>query len=116
LLDNYTINKIILSREVTLKEIEQILTEFPNVTFEVFGEGDFCRYNNGLCFAEHKYTTRDICTVVVNDLIIKKRYHPDFKKIILDETLLNIEKIDKLSTTYQDIFEEIEDILEKITL
>ena len=116
LLDNYTINKIILSREITLKEIEQILTEFTNVTFEVFGEGDFCRYNNGLCFAEHKYTTRDICTVVVNDLIIKKRYHPDFKKIILDETLSNIEKIEKLSTTYQDIFEKIEDILEKITL
>lgn len=116
LLDNYKINKIILSREVTLKEIEQILTEFPDVTFEVFGEGDFCRYNNGLCFAEHKYTTRDICTVVVNDLIIKKRYHPDFKKIILDETLSNIEKIEKLSTAYEDIFEEIESILEKIMI
>jgi collagenase-like PrtC family protease len=116
LLDNYKVNKIILSREVTLKEIEQILTEFPDVTFEVFGEGDFCRYNNGLCFAEHKYTTRDICTVVVNDLIIKKRYHPDFKKIILDETLSNIEKIEKLSTSYQNVFEEIDDILERITI
>lgn len=116
LLENYKINKIILSREITLKEIESILKEFPDVTFEVFWEGDFCRYNNGLCFAEHKYTTRDICTVVVNDLIIKKRYHPDFKRIILDETLSNIEKIEQLSTSYQDIFEEIEDILEKIQL
>ena len=54
-LENYTINKIILSREVTLKEIEKLVTNFPETRFEVFGEGDFCRYNNGLCYAEHKY-------------------------------------------------------------
>lgn len=116
LLENYTINKIILSREITLKEIEEILTEFPEVTFEVFGEGDFCRYNNGLCYAEHKYTTRDICTVVVNDLIIKKRYRPDFKKIVLDPSLSNIQKVELLKDDYEDIFEQIEGILEKVTI
>jgi collagenase-like PrtC family protease len=36
MLDNYKINKVILSREVTLKEIESIVLEFPNVLFEVF--------------------------------------------------------------------------------
>jgi len=36
LLENYKINKVILSREVTLKEIESIVTEFINVKFEVF--------------------------------------------------------------------------------
>jgi collagenase-like PrtC family protease len=46
MLDNYNVNKVILSREVTLKEIESIVTEFPETRFEVFGEGDFCRYNN----------------------------------------------------------------------
>jgi collagenase-like PrtC family protease len=35
-LDNYKINKIILSREITLKEIENIVTHFPNMQFEVF--------------------------------------------------------------------------------
>jgi len=54
-LENYTINKVILSREITLREIENIVTTFPETKFEVFGEGDFCRYNNGLCYAEHKY-------------------------------------------------------------
>jgi collagenase-like PrtC family protease len=54
-IENYKINKFILSREVTLKEIEELAKEFPKMKFEVFGEGDFCRYNNGLCFAEHKY-------------------------------------------------------------
>jgi collagenase-like PrtC family protease len=36
MLDNYDVNKVILSREVTLKEIESIVTEFPNTRFEVF--------------------------------------------------------------------------------
>jgi collagenase-like PrtC family protease len=45
-LENYKINKIILSRELTLKEIEELVNEFRDTKFEVFGEGDFCRYNN----------------------------------------------------------------------
>ncbi|MDP3380871.1 MAG: U32 family peptidase [bacterium] len=35
-LENYKINKIILSREITLKEIESLVIEFPNTQFEVF--------------------------------------------------------------------------------
>ncbi len=115
-LENYTINKIILSREVTLKEIESIVTEFPETKFEVFWEWDFCRYNNGLCFAEHKYGAKDICTIVVNDLVIKKRFHPDFKKIILDESLNNFEKLAKLDEKYMSCFEEIESILSELDL
>jgi collagenase-like PrtC family protease len=36
LLENYKVNKIILSREITLKEIEILVTEFNNTKFEVF--------------------------------------------------------------------------------
>ena len=115
-LENYKINKIILSRELTLKEIEEIVLEFPQVNFEVFWEWDFCRYNNWLCFAEHKYWSKDICTIVVNDLIIKKRFKPDFKKIILDDSLDNIWKVDLLNNDYSGIFEEISNILEKISI
>ena len=35
-LENYKINKIILSREITLKEIEKLVSIFPEVKFEVF--------------------------------------------------------------------------------
>ncbi|MDR2640544.1 MAG: U32 family peptidase [Candidatus Peribacteria bacterium] len=35
-LENYKINKIILSREITLKEIESIVNEFKDTKFEVF--------------------------------------------------------------------------------
>lgn len=115
-LENYKINKIILSREITLKEIESLVTSFPNTQFEVFWEGDFCRYNNGLCFAEHKYSSRDICTVVVNDLIIKKRFHPNFKKVILDQDITEMQKLELLSDEYQNIFTEIEIILDALMI
>ncbi len=115
-LENYKVNKIILSREITLKEIENITLEFSDVDFEVFGEWDFCRYNNWLCFAEHKYWSKDICTVVVNDLIIKNRFKPDYKKIILDKTLTNSEKWELLNNTYKEPFSLINEIIENIEI
>lgn len=115
-LENYKINKIILSREITLKEIEKLVSSFPEVKFEVFWEWDFCRYNNGLCFAEHKYWERDICTVVVNDLVVKKKFKPNFKKIILDKNISNEEKVDLLGDSYENIFQKIENILTKIEI
>lgn len=114
--ENYNINKVILSREVTLEEIANIVSEFPHLKFEVFGEGDFCRYNNGLCFAEHKYWTRDICTVVMNDLIIKNRFEPNFKKLILDESLTEREKVEKMYSDYADIFEIINQTFDSLEL
>ncbi|MDD5213711.1 MAG: U32 family peptidase [Candidatus Gracilibacteria bacterium] len=116
LLENYKINKVILSREVTLKEIEEIVTSFPKTKFEVFGEGDFCRYNNGLCFAEHKYETRDICTVVLDNMEIKHRFRPDFKKLVLDETISNEEKANLLNMEYKSDTQILEEIFEKLDL
>ncbi len=115
-IENYNPNKFILSREVTLKEIEELTKAFSNMKFEVFGEGDFCRYNNWLCFAEHKYWVKDICTVVVNDLIIKKRFRPDFKEFILDENLSNKQKLDLMDDSYKDDFEKIEELVWEIEL
>ncbi len=115
-LENYKINKIILSREITLKEIESLVTEFRDTQFEVFWEGDFCRYNNWLCFAEHKYGAKDICTIVVNDLIFKKKFKADFKEFILDENLSNLDKTEIMNDEYIDIYSQISTILWKIDL
>ncbi len=114
--ENYPIYKVILSREVTIPEIEKIITKFPELIFEVFGEGDFCRYNNWLCFAEHKYTDRDICTVVVNDLITKKAINYDFRKIIQDKELSNNEKVEKFDNTYENEYKQLENAFEKYEL
>ncbi len=111
--ENYPIHKVILSRELTLKEIKLILDNFDDILFEVFWEWDFCRYNNGLCFAEHKYTDRDICTIVVNDWIKKKAIKYDFRKIIWNDELENNEKVKLFDNEYLDEFQQLEKILEE---
>lgn len=115
-LENYDINKIILSREVTLKEIEKLVTNFPETTFEVFWEWDFCRYNNWLCFAEHKYSSKDICTVVVNDLIFKKKFRTNFKKFLLDWDLSTLEKVSLINDDYENSFDRIEELFKELDL
>ncbi len=116
ILENYDINKIILSREITIKEIEELVLEFPETKFEVFGEWDFCRYNNGLCFAEHKYWDKDICTVVVNDLVIKKKFNANFKEILLDKQKNNFEKMKIFDDIYENEFKKIDKLIEWIEL
>lgn len=115
MIDNYKINKIILSREVTVKEIEEIVKEFPEMQFEVFGEWDFCRYNNGLCFAEHKYGARDICTEILDDFEIKKTIVPEYKKLILDQELSQEDKLSAMNNHYSDPFDEISHIVDNIS-
>jgi len=108
--ENYPIHKVILSREFALPEIEKLLNHFPDLLFEVFWEWDFCRYNNWLCFAEHKYTDRDICTVVVNDLIVKKAIRYDYRKIILSDEDNN-EKVKKFDNEYVGDFGRLEQMI-----
>jgi len=49
--------------------------------------------------------------VVVNDLVIKKKYRPDFKELILDENKSNLEKVKELNDEYIDDFSKISSIL-----
>jgi hypothetical protein len=49
----------------------------------------------------------------VNDLIIKKRYRPDFKKLVMDDEKSTIEKLELLNDEYRDEFEVISDLLEE---
>jgi signal recognition particle GTPase len=46
----------------------------------------------------------------VNDLVNKKRYRPDFKKILQNPELSNEQKLAELSDDFKSIFEEIEQI------
>jgi len=51
--ENYKISRFILPRELTIKEIQEITSEFPDLKFEAFLSGDKCVWNNGFCFTEH---------------------------------------------------------------
>ncbi|MDP2396246.1 MAG: hypothetical protein Q8S84_05105 [bacterium] len=48
---------------------------------------------------------------MVNDLVIKKKFRADFKEFILDESLSNQEKVEKMDDEYADIFSQISSIL-----
>ncbi|MDR3151027.1 MAG: hypothetical protein LBU14_05645 [Candidatus Peribacteria bacterium] len=49
-------------------------------------------------------------------MIVKKKFRPDFKKIVLDEKLNNEEKIALMNDEYRNIFEQIEDIFNLIPI
>ena len=103
---NLKLNRVILPREVTISEIEHLTKLYPTIPFEVFGEGDYCRYANWNCLAEHKYFSRDICTFALNQgLDVKRRVRSDFREKILDKTLSIEEKHDFLDNNLRDINE-----------
>lgn len=98
------LNRIILPREVTLKEINDICSTFPEIQFEVFWHWDYCRYANWLCLAEHKYFSRDLCGFVLKHwLEAKKTVRYDFKEIILSETYSNEDKQKLISNELDEI-------------
>lgn len=98
--NNLQLGRIILSRELTLKEIHHLTSCFPDIDFEVFWQGDYCRYANGNCLAEHKYwNNRDLCEVVLKQgMEICKAPRYDFKEIITDTERTDQEKQNLLNT------------------
>ncbi len=102
----FKLNRVILPRELTPAEIKNLAEQFPKVDFEIFGHWDYCRYANGLCLAEHKYFSRDICWFVIKHwLEVKKTIRPDFKKIVLNPELDDATKQEMLDNQIKDIKE-----------
>lgn len=103
--NNLYLNRIVLPREVTIKEIENLVQKFPNMNFEVFWQWDYCRYSNWNCFAEHKYFSRDLCTFVLKHwLETKKRVNYWFKDLILNKDLTDEEKQDILNPNLDNLW------------
>lgn len=84
------INRLVLPRELTVKEIEDLAREFPQVKFEVFISGDKCWYSNGLCFTEHNTKngqSHSFCQFTKEILSTKKKFTSNFANIITDATI-----------------------------
>jgi hypothetical protein len=47
---------------------------------------------------------------------IKHRFRPDFKKLVMDETLSNEEKANLLNMEYKSDTQKLEEIFEKLDL
>ncbi len=63
LISKYDIDRIILSRDMPLKEIEVFRDSFKN-EIEVFGMNYGCKFSNGLCFGTHNHLLGGICRAV----------------------------------------------------
>lgn len=102
--NNLDLHRIILPRELTPTEIQRITQKFPELKFEVFGHWDYCRYSNWLCLAEHKYFSRDLCGFVLKQwLEVRRTVVPNFKQIILSETIGEQQKQQELDNRLRDI-------------
>ena len=98
------LNRMIFPREVSVKEILSMSQKFENNNFEVFWHGDYCRYANGLCLAEHKYFARDLCGYVLKHwLEPKKTVRYDFKKFILDENISDQQKQTDIDNSLEEL-------------
>ena len=117
-IENYNINRVVLPREVTLKEIISITKEFPQMDFEVFLSWDHCIWNNGSCFTEHNtkgwneqfketisWNPHSYCQFIEKNYIPKKSTNYNFKSIIENNNDFEILKI---------LDNEMEDNLEAI--
>lgn len=87
--------KIILPRDIALKDIETIVNTFKDMEFESFLFGDNCRFSESFCFSEHGYDTvqfGSLCSYALQNSILVKPATPAFKHIIKNTTLCDEEK------------------------
>ena len=98
--------KIILPRDIDLKNIEAIVTAFPLQAFECFLYGDNCRFSESFCFTEHGYDSvgfGSLCSFASTHKQLVKAPLPTFKHIIKDSTLSVEEKKEQLSKQALDV-------------
>jgi U32 family peptidase len=57
--ENYGISRVILSRELSLKEVAQIRQECPNIELETFVHGALCMAYSGRCLLSGYFNHRD---------------------------------------------------------
>jgi hypothetical protein len=85
-IDRYHPKRIIFPRDMLKSEIATIVTQYPNIEFEVFLYGDTCRWSDGHCFVEHGYDSIDkglpFCVHLKNTNSAHTRINLDFKHII----------------------------------
>ncbi|MCF6767532.1 tRNA 5-hydroxyuridine modification protein YegQ [Thiotrichales bacterium 19S11-10] len=111
------IKRIILSRELSLKEIEEIKTHCPNVELEVFVHGSLCMAYSGRCllsgYIKHRDPNQGVCNNACRNKYQVVEAHEDewgnveptlgvgepSKKIVLIE---NEKELNKLSPMFED--------------
>lgn len=87
------ITRVILPRSLTMREIKKIVDEGKGkVSFEVFGMGDPCTFNDEYCFAWHTEGLSSFCgSILGNTCNISITLSPDWKKRLAEKSLAALE-------------------------
>ena len=121
-LKQYKIDRIILPREVSISEIRELTSEFPDTNFEVFLSWDKCVWNNWFCFVFHnalihdaktwkwKYFHHSPCQYIEKNYDYRKATNYWFKDIITwkdeFEWISDFEKLKELNNFTEDTIED----------
>lgn len=96
---NYSVDRFILPRDVTLSEIKKI-RQCTDAELEVFGQNLGCKFSNGLCYCTHNCNARGMCYTSARSewnyfsktktLLFSDQYDADINhKVYSDYLLLN---------------------------
>ncbi|WP_419770308.1 MAG: U32 family peptidase [Candidatus Marinarcus sp.] len=105
--------KIILPRDISLKNIQTIVKSHPNIMFECFLFGDNCRFSESFCFSEHGYdslTFGSLCSYTQREKKLIKNANPSYKQIVKNTKLTDTEKKEELKKVFLDITSLLDEI------
>lgn len=105
--------KVILPRDMQLKDIEKIVNYFPNMKFECFLFGDGCKFSESFCFVyygEDDLLKPTLCSYASTNNKIVKKANPSFKMIVKDGTLDETEKKESLQNKSSDVSSLIDEL------
>jgi len=99
--DRFSIQRVVLPRDIKLSFIKEVAKTFPDLEIEVFLYGDNCMFSEAFCFAEHGFSHQPapLCSYSLNNAVPIKKPQPDFKFRILN----NEEDLQNFKTEYLDI-------------
>lgn len=105
--------RVVLPRDLLPEEIARIVSQHPEVAFEVFLFGDHCRLSEAYCFVEHGYDSvvrQDLCGYAATQRRYHRRAVPAFKRVLRDANLSPAEKADKLRGISQHLPDILDDL------
>lgn len=105
--------KIILPRDISIKDLTDIVSSHPNMKFECFLYGDNCRYSEAFCFSEHGYDSLgfgSLCSFAFSNKKPIKAPNQNFKQLIKNPKIPIEQKQEILKSDSFDIKELLDEL------
>ncbi|WP_320035773.1 U32 family peptidase [Halarcobacter sp.] len=105
--------KFILPRDIQIKDLETIVSSFPDDKFECFLFGDNCRYSESFCFSEHGYDSvgfGSLCNFAFTNKKPIQSASASFKQIVKNRKLNDQEKKELLNKHFLDLNSLLDEI------